>query len=106
MLNAFHILHRARLKGGAMKWLKRPYRLQYTMPESHLQSGELFEKLKQFAEYKDGVYTFTVRPEDCGYLKVSAFCEVHGLSRQHVWEQSHKYEWISVSRNVNFLKCK
>ena len=113
MLNAFHIVHRAEF--GNLKWMKNPYRLIYTLKPTgdhdQLLADDLFETLRPFAEYKEGVYTFTLQPEAFGYMKISDFCKVHGITRQWFHDKVKRalpalaYDTIRVSRNVSFVKC-
>jgi len=95
-------------KYGTKTWLKKPYRLVYTLKPTgdhdQMLADELFEKYRPFVEYKEGVYTFTFQPEAFGYMKVSDFCKVHGLTRQWVYQNPDKYEWLTASRNIRFVK--
>lgn len=107
-MNAFQIIYRAAIEHGKIEWLKNPYRIQYTLKPTgdydQLLADELFEKLKDFAEFKGGIYTFTVQPEAFGYMKVKDFCKAHGMTRQWLYQTSHKYEWIVMSKNIRFCK--
>ena len=51
-----------------------------------------------------GHYCFKISPYQVGYKLVSEYCNDEKVSRQWIHKKKHRYDWLSVSHNINFIR--
>lgn len=56
------------------------------------------------SSHKGGHHVFMVNPTQWGYKLVNDYARDNKVSRQSIYHYPDKFEWISVSDNVKFIK--
>lgn len=56
--------------------------------------------------YRGGKHVFEIDPKNVGYKLVSEYCKENGISRQAVSQNKHLYNFVSISKNIQFIKRK
>lgn len=71
-----------------------------------LQKHEIFWNLWWQKTERGGHYYFIIDFSQIGFVSISEYCKLHNVSRQNVWQQKQKFDWINISKSKNLVRYK
>lgn len=71
-----------------------------------LLKNKMFCMIWYYSWRRGGHYQFRINPYNCGYITVSKYCKDKNVSRQYIYKNTMKFDWIHVAEKTKLIRPK